>query len=176
MSVITKMGDEGMTIGPKNYKITKIDAFADLVGTLDELQSNIGLVFELGIARKASLDFDFIEKLMEGLYDLMGNLYNQSEKSKNYYFLTSRLEILTKDMEKDIPPLKSFILPKGSLLIAQIHVTRAICRRAERKLVSYYLTEEKKEGDVAYRAIPFLNRMSDYFFTLARYRLEITND
>ena len=91
----------------------------------------------MGITRKANLDFDFIEKLMEGLYDLMSNLYNQSEKSKNYYFLASRLEILTKDMEKDIPPLKSFILPKGSLLVAQIHVTRTICRRAERKLVSY---------------------------------------
>lgn len=176
MSIITKKGDDGMTMGPKNYQITKIDSFADLVGTLDELQANIGLVFELGITRKANLDFDFIEKLMEGLYDLMSNLYNQSEKSKNYYFLASRLEILTKDMEKDIPPLKSFILPKGSLLVAQIHVVRTICRRAERKLVSYHLTEEEKEDGVAYRAIPFLNRMSDYFFTLARYRLEITND
>lgn len=174
MDTKPKSGDSGYTNGPKGLIIEKCSPFANVVGTLDELQASLGVVFELGILKKSNLNYDFLEKVLFGIGDIMGNIYHNEIKSKSYEFLTTRLEILVNDMEKDLPPLSGFILPLGSLLVSQIHLARAVCRRAERELAYYYFTEEN--SDVVFTAIPFLNRLNKYLFTLARYAKEITND
>jgi cob(I)alamin adenosyltransferase len=157
--VYTKKGDEGYTSLLSGKRVFKTDNRIEMVGVLDELNSFIGL-----------LRSEIISSPELKLEDIQWNLFNAGamviNDNKNQSITNideidiEVLELLMDEMNKELPPLKNFIIPKGSRAVALAHVCRTIARRAERELT----------GCIDYPIIQkYLNRLSDYFFVLARY-------
>jgi cob(I)alamin adenosyltransferase len=171
--VYTKTGDQGETGLVSGNRTLKSDARIDLYGELDELNSRVGLSCS---QLSNHLEFQHIVGLLHhiqsALFDLGSNLACEVENRARYnlpkisdeFILELELEI--DKMDTELPPLKNFILPGGSLEAATIHLCRTNARTVERKLVAYFnLTKE----ELPQNSIIFLNRVSDYFFILARY-------
>lgn len=161
MSIVTKTGDSGQTTGPQG-RVSKSSQFAITTGALDELQANLGLVYE----RTKTGNFQERELLLlaiEELYTLQSDLY-LGRNSLSLNIAAKKLEDAIFENEKRLPPLTNFIRPIGSILQSQLHIARTVCRRAERELIKYY--EQTNSVHVDYS---FINRLSDYLFTLSRY-------
>lgn len=158
--VYTKKGDEGFTSLLSGARVHKRDNRIEMVGVLDELNSFIGL-----------LRSEIIASPELKLEDIQWNLFNagamviNDNGNKDITQIDEIdievLELLMDEMSKELPELKNFIIPKGSRAVALAHVCRTIARRAERELA----------GAIAVAPIipKYLNRLSDYFFVLARY-------
>lgn len=146
-------------------KISKNDSRIEAYGTIDELNSNIGLLLSLINEEAIS---DFLESIQSLLFDIGSHLASDGTADKYLPELnTEMVNALEKTIDnytEVLPELKSFIMPRGNQRIAQSHICRTVCRRAERRVVlsaASYPVEEY--------IIIFLNRLSDYFFVLARY-------
>jgi cob(I)alamin adenosyltransferase len=160
--VTTKTGDKGTTSLGDGTKVSKSDLMICCIGEVDELNSFIGFV------KIATSDNDLVKELdtiQNNLLNLGGelsipgnNLELLKEESISY------LETSIERMNKELPPLKDFILPGGDEFSARLHIARSVCRRVERYIVK--LIEEEDGPDIW---IKYLNRLSDYFFVLARY-------
>ena len=132
-------------------------------GTVDELNSFIGVV----ISQNPD---EFLTKVQNELF-VVGGMLATPVANWEKYWKVERLAEFTKELEEEIdrmsaelPPMRGFILPQGSRLIADTHVCRTICRRAERYVVAMM------EEDEAYQKVQvLLNRLSDFFFILARF-------
>ena len=154
MKIYTKTGDKGTTSLYDCSRVSKSSILIDLLGDIDELNSFIGII-----------DSSFLLKdIQTWLFDLGTIIANPNKK---YSFDLS--QEFTKILEKEIdmmtqllPKLTNFILPSGN-----IHLSRAIARRCERKLVDVITIGDYKHIDD--NCLVFLNRLSDYLFTLARY-------
>ncbi len=162
--IYTKTGDKGETglFGgkrlPKNH--IRIEAY----GTVDELNSYIGLLRELiSNVEQRSL----LKEIQDRLFTIGSQLASDPSKNmKTPDVLDSDITLLEKaidDMNEVLPPLKNFILPGGHPIVAHAHVARCICRRAERNTVALNM-EEAVESIL----IQYLNRLSDYLFVLSR--------
>lgn len=171
MKIYTKTGDQGSTSLSSGERVSKSTLRVDAYGTVDELNSYIGL-FRVLLANKT---FESTAKIGELLFETQNELFNigthlstkDIQKSAplqldNLY--PKKLETEMDRMTSTLSPLKNFILPGGSLLAAHAHILRTICRRAERLVVAVYDTEPLDP-----QVILHLNRLSDYFFVLARY-------
>jgi len=165
MKIYTKKGDTGTTqlIGgthvPKHH--LRIEAY----GTMDELNSWIGYVCGL-IERKHHQDV--LREIQDRLFTIGSLLASDPDKAKMNLpdILESDVLLLEKEidiMQDALPELKSFLLPGGNQANAACHITRCVCRRAERLTVQ--LNETQK---VAPLVLQYLNRLSDYLFVLAR--------
>lgn len=168
--VYTRTGDEGKTGLVSGNRILKSDSRIDLYGEVDELNSRIGFAASLMI--KFPVEVDFIHMLQSALFDLGSNMACEFENRAKYN-LPQITEELIKEVENEIDrldthldPLKNFILPGGTPSAAALHLARTGARNVERKLVQY--KEETQEELPAFSLI-FVNRLSDYFFVLARY-------
>lgn len=152
--IYTKKGDKGDTCLYNGKVIKKDNKIIDLIGDLDELNCNIGLIKWTNIN----------ENIQIWIFDMGTCVANPSKKYKydidNKYI--SELENEIDYMTSEMPTLKKFILPSG-----QIHLARSVCRRCERKLCS--LLNETTFNYIDPNCLVFLNRLSDYLFTLARY-------
>lgn len=154
MKIYTKTGDKGTTSLYDCSRVSKSSILIDLLGDIDELNSFIGII-----------DSSFLLKdIQTWLFDLGTIIANPNKK---YSFDVS--QEFTKILEREIdmmtqllPKLTNFILPSGN-----IHLSRAIARRCERKLVDVITNGDYKHIDD--NCLVFLNRLSDYLFTLARY-------
>ena len=132
-------------------------------GTVDELNSFIGVV----ISQNPD---EFLTKVQNELF-VVGGMLATPVANWEKYWKVERLAEFTKELEEEIdrmsaelPPMRGFILPQGSRLIADTHVCRTVCRRAERYVVAMM------EEDEAYQKVQvLLNRLSDFFFILARF-------
>jgi cob(I)alamin adenosyltransferase len=164
MKIYTRTGDNGSTSLISGERVLKTDARIEVCGALDELSCAIGL------ARAASPSLPGDKSLVaiqRHLFELGADLAATGKMHR-----TSRLgrrpitwmESEIDRLEAELPPLKNFILPGGRPAAAQIHFSRAICRRAERSIVSLSESEE-----IGMEGIIFLNRLSDFLFVLARY-------
>ncbi|MEP7197759.1 MAG: cob(I)yrinic acid a,c-diamide adenosyltransferase [Saprospiraceae bacterium] len=166
MKIYTKTGDKGTTALFGGKRLSKDDIRVEAYGTVDELNSNLGLlianVIEVSILTELS-------KIQNELFVLGSHLASDPSKlnlklpelkAKNILDLENSID----QMDKQIPELRFFILPAGSIAIAQAHICRTVCRRAERRVVSLSKVEEIDEQIIVY-----LNRLSDYLFTLCRY-------
>ncbi len=167
--IYTKTGDEGLTGLVSGNRISKSDDRIDLYGDIDELNSYLGVVHQYLKDKNAK---ELLYKVQSALFDLGSNLACEEENRSRYKLpqvhldLVSGLERSMDDMDQELPKLKSFVLPGGSILASHLHVARTICRRVERKLVHFKL---KSGENLPENALIFLNRLSDYFFMLSRY-------
>lgn len=165
MKIYTKGGDKGMTSLFGGKRLSKDDLRIEAYGTIDELNSFIGLLMA---KTNPVLYPDVLSSIQNRLFDIGSHLASDPEKT----VLSSQvqdeditmLEEAMDAMDKELLPLRSFILPGGSETIALAHVCRTVCRRAERRVVSL-----SGEGNVEEAVLVFLNRLSDFFFVLARY-------
>ena len=164
----TRGGDKGETglFGAK--RVTKDSTRIEAYGTVDELNSSIGVVVSLSDRAEISDDLKAIQnRLFVAGGDLASEFSSDEERGRVPRIRredTEWLERRVDDLQTKLPRLTSFILPGGSKLSAHIHLARAICRRAERRVVGLSNVEK-----INPEMIPFLNRLSTYLFNLARY-------
>ncbi len=169
--IYTKGGDKGLTSLIGGKRVPKFDLQVEAYGTIDELKSYTALVYDFvdDLNSKKNL-LIIIEQLfiIEGLAACDSN----ESKIKLPQFDNDSILLLENEidrMTKALTPLKSFILPGGHPLISHCHIARTICRRAERAYLRFEDTVEYKEELI----VRYLNRLSDYFFTLARYSAKL---
>lgn len=168
-TVYTRSGDKGTTGLVGGTRIKKSDSRIHLYGEVDELNSFIGV----GISfLDISFDKTFLHEIQSSLFDLGSNLACEKEKRIQFKLpqieatLVQRLEKEIDEMDGELKPLKTFILPGGTSAASAFHVCRTVCRRVERQMVDF---EEVNPGEVPENALIFINRLSDYFFIFARY-------
>jgi cob(I)alamin adenosyltransferase len=165
MRLYTRTGDKGKTsiIGGR---VDKDDIRVDAYGTVDEVNCFVGQVMtELDgeVFKDVLTD---LEKIQHELFDCGGDLANISDKIE-YKLQNEAIDYLETKIDEYIqeaPELERFILPGGTKPAASIHIARTVTRRAERLVVSLMKTDEKTPE----LALKYLNRLSDYFFALAR--------
>lgn len=163
MKIYTRTGDQGQTSLFGGARVAKNDARIEAYGTVDELNSFIG------VARTTPIPSDTdrtLDQVQHDLFEIGAHLASPG---------TSRfpgveparieaLEVAIDAMERELPPLKNFILPGGTSPAAHLHVARTVCRRVERLVVALGDDSEATLSTIAY-----LNRLSDYLFVAARF-------
>jgi cob(I)alamin adenosyltransferase len=166
--IYTKGGDGGETSLVGGTRVSKGSAQIDLYGDVDELNSFIGIVTSLLKDKGGyTTELETLLDVQSALFDLGSNLACEDDKRQEFKLpqiaknLIDKMELDIDRMDAEIPNLKNFILPGGTLISSNFHVCRTICRRVERKLISH--------GGNVENGIQFLNRLSDYFFIAARY-------
>ena len=169
--IYTRTGDEGKTSLVSGNRTFKSDLRIDLYGELDELNSRIGYSYALLPEGMTEIK-NFLHVIQSALFDLGSNMACEFENREKFNLpqltedLITQIEKEIDGMDKDLEPLKNFILPGGTAASASIHLARTGSRIVERKLVHYeHVTKEVLPP----LSIIFLNRLSDYFFVLARY-------
>ena len=165
--IYTKKGDAGQTSLGGGQRVSKDHLRVAAYGTVDELNSQIGVALAVGLCERLDT---VLPEIQNELFDLGSDLAFV-EEDKHAYQLpeieprhVDRLEQLIDEMTAVVGPLENFILPGGSLGSAQLHVARTVCRRAERDVTT--LAQEEKVGA---NALAYLNRLSDALFVMARY-------
>ncbi len=166
MKIYTKTGDKGSTSLFGGKRVSKDDIRIEAYGTVDELNSFVGLLHSV-------VEIDIVKKeliyIQSRLFDCGAILATDPGKD----IVASKMEekdyeILEKSIDRcneELSPLQSFILPSGSNAVSIAHICRTVCRRAERRVISLQKTSVQLDEKI----IVFLNRLSDYFFVLARY-------
>jgi cob(I)alamin adenosyltransferase len=158
--IYTRKGDAGYT-ELAGERISKDDLLLDVIGTLDELNSAIGLIVA---SRPNDTDVDaFLSRIQNDLFDMGGELHAPDHTVINADKITWLEETLD-NWNADLPPLKEFILPRGNACSAFTHLARTICRRAERCLVKLHRQVPLNNPEM----LRYLNRLSDVLFVLAR--------
>ena len=168
MKIYTKSGDKGETGLFGGERVPKSSRRIEAYGTIDELNSFIGLVVE---ETKSEEVKEVLESIQSQLFiagsDLAAPLTEKSSKYDIPRVPKEFFENAEKQIDKfdaELKPLSNFILPGGCRASAMLNICRTICRRAERKVVK--LNESEQVGE---NILIFLNRLSDLFFVLARY-------
>ena len=165
MKVYTKTGDKGQTSLIGGKRVAKNHPRIEACGTIDELMSHTALLMDMLADEQ---DKDFLLWILDRLMTASSVMAAEGEITKKMSQIaksdTLRIEHRIDTMESELEPLDSFILPGGNMAVSQCHVTRTVCRRAERIIVGisvdgYDIPEELTE---------FINRLSDYFFVLSR--------
>lgn len=166
--IYTKTGDNGSTALGNGERTTKFSLRVNTYGTVDELNSNVGVAAHYA---SASLKPDLV-KIQNDLFDLGAdlckpNIEKQSETNVVELRIVSsqvkRLEQQIDIMNESLRPLKSFVIPGGNLSACHLHLCRTVCRRAERFAVELATQEMINE-----ECLKYLNRLSDWFFVSAR--------
>lgn len=164
IKIYTKTGDDGTTSLFSGGRVAKHHLRVESYGTVDELNSVLGVVR----THKPYGD-EWLARIQHQLFNLGADLATPLDAKSSWVVRMDSetigwLETVIDEMTAQLPELKNFILPGGSPAAAHIHVARTICRRAERLAVT--LQEDEPIGE---HVIPYLNRLSDFLFTLARW-------
>ncbi len=165
MKIYTKTGDSGTTALFGGKRVSKADLRIDTYGTVDELNSYVGLVRDQEINTKRK---DILVEIQDRLFTIGSILATEpgNTKVKIPSLIEDDILLLEKEMdlmESELPPMKFFVLPGGHQSISFCHVARTVCRRAERLTITLH-TQEAIDPLV----IKYLNRLSDYLFMLSR--------
>jgi cob(I)alamin adenosyltransferase len=166
--IYTKTGDQGNTSLIGGTKVPKNDIRIETYGTVDELNSWIGYIND--ILNQDELRND-LKEIQDRLFTIGSALATDAEKEvkmrlpdlleEDILFLEKRIDRMT----GFLPEMKSFILPGGHPAVSSIHIVRCVCRRAERLAVNM----QRNDLFIDEKIIRYLNRLSDYLFTLARF-------
>jgi len=166
MTLYTRTGDAGDTSLYDGTRVSKADPRIDAVGHVDELNALLGVVRAIGV--DAGLD-GWLARIQRDLFAVGARLADPAqriaarvEKAAMTDDDVARLERWIDEADGALPPLRRFVLPGGSPAAAALHHARTVCRRAERQVVSLGVDA------VAPGVIPYLNRLSDLLFALAR--------
>ncbi len=157
--IYTRTGDDGSTGLGDGTRVAKDSARVDAYGTIDELNSTIGVVLACDIPDGVR---ETLTQVQHDLFDLGGELCIPGMEMVHGADI-DRLEHMLDGFNEDLPSLKEFILPGGGMAAAQCHIARTVCRRAERKTVTL-----ARHETVRAEAVRYLNRLSDLLFVIAR--------
>ena len=165
--VYTRKGDDGTTGLGGGQRVPKDSLRVQAYGTVDELNSAIGVALASSLSDRVA---ETLRGIQNELFHLGSDLcFVEGDKAK--YKVpriearhVEKLEALIDEMRKVVGPLENFILPGGATGAAHLHVARAVCRRAERDAIA--LSRAEPVGEFV---IPYLNRLSDALFVMARY-------
>jgi cob(I)alamin adenosyltransferase len=165
MKIYTKTGDKGQTSLIGGTRVPKFHLRIDTYGTVDELNSYIGLIMCQEINEQYK---KLLKEIQDRLFTIGASLAADPEKStmKIPDLNDSDITLLENEMDSMnelLPPLKHFVLPGGNTVVSYCHIARCVCRRAERLTV-----ELAGNSFVEERVSIYLNRLSDYLFVLAR--------
>jgi cob(I)alamin adenosyltransferase len=166
MKIYTRTGDDGTTGLIGGSRVKKHNIRLESYGTIDELNSYIGVIRSMQTDQHAD---QILEVIQNKLFVIGANLATDESISlikKQLPCKKADIELLEKEMDRmnnDLPELRNFILPGGSQAASFCHVARTVCRRAERKIV-----ELAENAEVDANLIKFINRLSDYLFVLSR--------
>ena len=158
--IYTRQGDDGNTTIAPQIRVAKNSERIESLGTLDELNSAIGLMLSFQLVPEP-VKVVFAE-IQQDLFNLGGELCPPYHPAINLSHVT-QLEQWIDDWNSHLPPLTEFILPGGNPSGAACHLARTICRRAERCLVSLYVKEPFRD-----ELLQYINRLSDLLFVAAR--------
>jgi cob(I)alamin adenosyltransferase len=164
--IYTKTGDLGETSLIGGVRVSKSHIRIESYGTVDELNSYLGLIKDQLSEAETS---DLIYEIQDRLFTIGSVLASDPEKSKMKIPDLHDTDVVVLEnaidkMNEVLPELKSFVLPGGNILASHCHVSRCICRRAERLVVLL-----AQNAPVPELIVTYLNRLSDYLFVLARY-------
>ncbi len=165
--IYTRSGDLGTTGLGGGRRVSKDSLRVRAYGTVDELNSVIGLALALGLVDRLTSELAVIQN---ELFDLGSDLCWPDDDERRGRIPTvqpehvKRLEHLIDDCNEVVGPLTNFLLPGGSPGAAQLHVARTVCRRAEREAIAL-----ANEETIGVFVLPYLNRLSDALFVMARY-------
>ncbi|XP_003733896.2 corrinoid adenosyltransferase MMAB [Callithrix jacchus] len=169
--IYTKTGDKGFSSTFTGERRPKDDQVFEAVGTTDELSSAIGFALEL-VTEKGHTFAEELQKIQCLLQDVGSALATPRSSAREAHLKYTtfeagpivELEQWIDNYTSQLPPLTAFILPSGGKISSALHFCRAVCRRAERRVVPLV-----QMGETDANVAKFLNRLSDYLFTLARY-------
>lgn len=166
--IYTKTGDKGNTSLIGGTKVPKSHLRIESYGTIDELNSIIGLC---GDQLNDGHGKAVLKEIQDRLFTIGSSLACDPEKEPKMKIPDLKasdivlLECEMDEMDEQLPVMKSFILPGGHIAVSQLHIARCVCRRAER--ICVHMLQEKLFVDEL--VIQYLNRLSDYLFMLARF-------
>lgn len=166
MKIYTKTGDKGETSLCGGLRVKKSSLRVAAYGEIDELTSHIGLAQAQCSDKEIS---GILHQIQKDLFVLGAHIASPDAKTQDSLpkFSQDKIKNLEKTIDKiskSLPEIKKFILPSGTLLASQLHISRTICRRTERTC-----TKLNKKEDLFTNVLPFLNRLSDLLFVLARH-------
>jgi cob(I)alamin adenosyltransferase len=172
MKIYTKKGDKGKTQLLGGSMVDKNHIKLECYGTIDELNSFIGNIYDQEIS---AFHKEILFDIQNQLFNLGSIISFDGEKDKIQLpnITIQNIKMIEKaidKMEEELPMLKAFILPSGHPIASKCHIARTVCRRAERNLVA--LIQEEAINNLH---IQYLNRLSDYLFVLARTILKDNN-
>ncbi len=174
MKIYTRTGDKGETRLVDGEKVSKDNLRIVTYGTIDELNSVIGIVIS---EISESPVKELLQKIQNDLFtigaDLATPISEKNEKFNGLRLVKDPIEFLESEIDKyesQLEPLRNFILPGGSKSASYLHLARTVCRRAERFAVS--LSKQVEINDII---IVYLNRLSDLLFVLSRYENKVQN-
>ena len=174
MKIYTKTGDKGLTGLIDGKRIPKSDIRIIAYGSIDELNSYIGLISDQDIPVNHK---SVLKEIQDRLFTIGSSLACDPEKETKLIIPDlheADINLLEKEidnMNETLPEMKHFILPGGNASVSITHIARCVCRRAER----YSVNLNNRDGHVEPLIIKYLNRLSDYLFVLARYAGKINN-
>jgi cob(I)alamin adenosyltransferase len=165
MKIYTKTGDKGQTSLIGGTRVPKHHLRIESYGTVDELNSYIGLIRDQQVSEYQQ---NLLKEIQDRLFTIGSALASDPEKSKMKIpdLHQEDIELLEKEidtMTADLPELRHFILPGGSNAVSFCHLARCVCRRAER--ICVHLSEDSFVDE---KVMVYLNRLSDYLFVLSR--------
>jgi len=157
--IYTRTGDKGDTGLGDGSRVDKDHIRVEAFGTVDELNSIIGMILAHDIAEEIK---NCLNKVQHHLFDLGGELCIPGHIALDEKYI-SYLETTLDNFNEDLPMLKEFILPAGGKATSTCHLARTVCRRAERRVVTL-----AKDENISPFSISYLNRLSDLLFVIAR--------
>jgi len=166
MKIYTKTGDGGETSLFGGTRVSKADARIDAYGCVDELNSSLGVIRSLEPSPELE---GILSELQNDLFVLGADLATPQSNStatvpRIAHSNVERLERHIDNLEEQLEPLKSFVLPGGCRLAAELHLARTVCRRTERLVVAL-----AKAEPIGGAPLVYLNRLSDLLFVMARF-------
>lgn len=165
MKIYTKTGDKGQTSLLGGTRISKSHPRIEAYGTIDELNSYIGLVRDQEVNENRR---DLLKEIQDRLFTIGSHLAADPDRNTKKVpdLLPTDIELLEQEMDKmdsELPELRFFVLPGGHQSVSFCHLARTVCRRAERLVIAF-----SEEVLVEEMIIKYLNRLSDYLFVLSR--------
>lgn len=167
MAIYTKTGDKGATSLANGERVSKTDARLEAYGTVDELNSWVGLVRAAVMANGRTDKWTNVDEQLRWVQNKLFNLGAALSCAPGEWIYAAdvqQLEQWIDAMQAQLPQPRAFVLPAGGEAVARCQVSRTVCRRAERRMleIANGQTDEKVE-------LQFVNRLSDYLFVLARF-------
>ena len=166
MKIYTKTGDKGTTSLFTGRRVSKHHIRIESYGTIDELNSHLGLLRDQGLDEHSHNMLVLIQEKLFTVGSILATEPSKDSKLKIPRIHNSDIELLEKEMDQmneDLPEMTHFILPGGHPTVSYCHIARTVCRRAERIISFLHENEPVPETLLSY-----INRLSDYLFVLAR--------